>query len=52
MSFHLKMAESKKLERTSKEHLRLAAIVKDTHRSLRQQVTPTFAIIAPGGRGS
>ncbi len=41
MQINLKMAsgeKSDKSEKVSEEHLRLAAVVKDTHRALREQV--------------
>jgi hypothetical protein len=41
LQIHLKMASVKKPDKTEKaseEHLRLAAVVKDTHRALREQV--------------
>jgi len=41
LQIHLKMASGKKSDKTEKaseEHLRLAAVVKDTHRALREQV--------------
>jgi hypothetical protein len=41
LQINLKMATGKKSDKTEKaseEHLRLAAVVKDTHRALREQV--------------
>jgi hypothetical protein len=43
LQIHLKMASGKKSDKTqtekaSEEHLRLATVVKDTHRALREQV--------------
>jgi hypothetical protein len=41
LQINLKMASGKKSDKSEKapeEHLRLAAVVKDTHRALREQV--------------